>query len=89
MVADLVPTTLVPAVEIENQFVYESKDILLALEERFGATLLPENSEENAIARQWIEEAETKGFKEAGYKFLLRTTGRAGWKCGSARLNKV
>ncbi|WP_250123457.1 glutathione S-transferase family protein [Chroococcidiopsis sp. CCMEE 29] len=75
--ADLVPTTLVPAVKIDSQFVHESKDILLALEERFGATLLPDNAEENAIARQWIEEAETNGFKEAGYKFLLTKTSEA------------
>lgn len=75
--ADLVPTTLVPAVKIDSQFVHESKDILLALEERFGATLLPDHSEENAIARQWIEEAETSGVKEAGYKFLLGRTSEA------------
>jgi glutathione S-transferase len=71
---DLVPTGLVPAAKIDSQFVHESKDILLALEEQFGATLLPDNSEENAIARQWIEEAETNGFKEASYKFLLGRT---------------
>lgn len=47
---DLVPTALVPAAKIDSPFVYKSKDILLALEERFGATLLPDNSEENVIA---------------------------------------
>lgn len=67
---DLVPTTLVPAARIEGELVYESKDILLALEERFGATLLPENPEENAIARQWVEDAETNGFRDIAYKFL-------------------
>jgi glutathione S-transferase len=50
--------------------VYESKDILLELEEHFGETLLPENPEENALARQWIEDAETNGFRDIAYKFL-------------------
>ncbi|BAZ50607.1 glutathione S-transferase-like protein [Nostoc sp. NIES-4103] len=67
---DLVPTTLVPAAKIEGKLVYESKDILLALEERFGSTLLPEDPEENAIARQWLEDAETNGFRDVAYKFL-------------------
>jgi glutathione S-transferase len=67
---DLVPTTLVPAVKIEDKLVYESKDILLALEEHFGETLLPENSEEKAIAKQWVEDAETNGFRDIAYKFL-------------------
>jgi glutathione S-transferase len=67
---DLVPTTLVPAARIEGKLVYESKDILLALEEQFGSTLLPENPEENAVARQWLEEAETNGVRDIAYKFL-------------------
>lgn len=67
---DLVPTTLVPAAKIEGKLVYESKDILLELEEHFGKTLLPENPEENAIARQWVEDAETNGFRDIAYKFL-------------------
>ncbi|MBD2513070.1 glutathione S-transferase N-terminal domain-containing protein [Nostoc muscorum FACHB-395] len=67
---DLVPTTLVPAAKIEGKLVYESKEILLALEERFGSTLLPENPEENAVARQWLEEAETNGVRDIAYKFL-------------------
>ncbi|MBE8986978.1 glutathione S-transferase family protein [Nostoc sp. LEGE 12450] len=67
---DLVPTTLVPAARIEGKLVYESKDILLALEERFGSTLLPEDPEENAVARQWLEEAETNGVRDIAYKFL-------------------
>ncbi|MBO3462575.1 glutathione S-transferase family protein [Aetokthonos hydrillicola Thurmond2011] len=70
---DLVPTTLVPAAKIEGQLVYESKDILLALEEKFGTTLFPDDPEENAIARQLVEDAETNGFKEAAYKFLRVT----------------
>ncbi|MEH2037841.1 glutathione S-transferase family protein [Nostoc sp.] len=67
---DLVPTTLVPAAKIEDKLVYESKDILLALEERFGPTLLPEDPEENAVARQWLEDAETNGVRDIAYKFL-------------------
>jgi glutathione S-transferase len=67
---DLVPTTLVPAANIQGKFVYESKDILLELEEHFGETLLPENPEENALARQWVEDAETNGFRDLAYKFL-------------------
>jgi glutathione S-transferase len=60
---DLVPTTLVPAAKIEGNLVYESKDILLALEEKFPhPALLPENPEENAVARQLVEEVETNGF---------------------------
>ena len=70
---DLVPTTLVPAAKIEGQLVYESKDILLALEERFGTTLLPDDPEENATARQLVEDAETNGFREVVYKFLRAT----------------
>ncbi|MEH2465435.1 glutathione S-transferase family protein [Nostoc sp.] len=71
---DLVPTTLVPAAKIEGKLVYESKDILLALEERFPSpALLPENSEENAVARQLVEDAETNGFREIAYKFLRET----------------
>jgi glutathione S-transferase len=71
---DLVPTTLVPAAKIEGKLVYESKDILLALEERFTTpSLLPENPEENTVARQWVEEAETNGFRDSAYKFLRET----------------
>jgi glutathione S-transferase len=69
---DLVPTTLVPAAKIEGTLVYESKDILLALEERFGETLLPENPDEKAVAKQWVEDAETNGFRDTAYKFLRR-----------------
>ncbi len=72
---DLVPTALVPAAKIDGNLVYESKDILLALEQRFPETpLLPDDPTENAIARQWVEDAETNGFKEAGYKFLREVT---------------
>ncbi|MCF4969592.1 glutathione S-transferase family protein, partial [Nostoc sp. CMAA1605] len=68
---ELVPTTLVPAAKIEENLVYESKDILLALETRFpNPALLPENPEENAIARRLVEESETNGFRNIAYKFL-------------------
>ncbi|WP_413201276.1 glutathione S-transferase family protein [Nostoc piscinale] len=71
---DLVPTTLVPAAKIEGELVYESKDILLALEARFPSpSLLPEDPEENAVARQWVEDAETNGFRNLAYKFLRET----------------
>ncbi len=72
---DLVPSTQVPAVKIEGELVYESKDILLALEARFSdSPLLPDDPEENAIARQLVEDAETNGSKEVGYKFLIGTS---------------
>jgi glutathione S-transferase len=71
---DLVPTTLVPAAKIEDNLIYESKNILLALEARFlQPALLPENPDENAVARQLIEEAETNGFRDIAYKFLRET----------------
>ncbi len=72
---DLVPTALVPAVKLEGQLIYESKDILLALEAQFpDPPLLPTDPEENAVARQLIEEAETKGLAGAAYKFLRADT---------------
>jgi glutathione S-transferase len=67
---DLVPTTKVPAVKIEGKLVYESKDILLVLEEQFGQTLLPEDPEENAIARQLVDDSETNGIRDIAYQFL-------------------
>jgi glutathione S-transferase len=71
---DLVPTALVPAAKIEGELVYESKDILYALEERFGSSLLPVDPEENAVAKQLIEDAETGGFLSAAHKFLRAST---------------
>lgn len=67
---DLVPTTLVPAAKIEGELVYESKDILLALEAKYSPSLLPEDPAENAVARQWLEEAETNGIRNTAYQFL-------------------
>ena len=70
---DLVASTQVPAAKIEDQLVYDSKDILLALEARFSnIPLLPIEPQENAIARLFVEDAETNGCKEAGYKFLIK-----------------
>ncbi|MCZ2201302.1 glutathione S-transferase family protein [Cylindrospermopsis raciborskii] len=67
---DLVPTTLVPAAKIEGRLVYESKDILLAIEEHFDETLLPEDPQENQVARQWVEKAETNELQTVAYKLL-------------------
>ncbi len=70
---DLIPSTQVPAAKIENELVYDSKDILLALESRFSdIPLLPTDPQENAIARLFVEDAETNGCKEVGYKFLIK-----------------
>ena len=75
---DLVPTTLVPAAKIEEELVYESKDILLALEKRFSSpSLLPEDPEENAVAKELIENVETNGFLSLSYKFLREHTSDA------------
>lgn len=70
---DLVPTALVPAAKIEGEVVYESKHILLALEAKFGESLLPEDAVEKAVAQHWIEAEEPIGFQEIAYKFLLGT----------------
>lgn len=67
---DLVPTALVPAVKIDGHLVYESKDILFALEERFGPTLLPQDAGEATIAQEWIAASETSGFLATSYGFL-------------------
>lgn len=70
---DLVPSAQVPAAKIEDELVYESKDILLALEARFSDfPLLPTDPQEKAIAKRLVEDAETNEYREAGYKFLLR-----------------
>jgi glutathione S-transferase len=75
---DLVPTALVPAAKIEDKLVYESKDILLALEERFSTpALLPTDPAENAVAREWIEASETSGFLAASYSFVRANTADA------------
>jgi len=69
---DLVPTNKVPAMKIEGELVYESKNILLALEERFDTTLLPDDLQENAIAKQLVEDIDTNGLPSIAYKFLMQ-----------------
>lgn len=72
---DLVPTKQVPAAKIEGELVYESKNILLALEAKFPESpLLPADPQENAIAHTLVEDAETNGVKEVGYKFAIATS---------------
>ncbi|MDJ0581491.1 glutathione S-transferase family protein [Crocosphaera sp.] len=69
---DLVPTGLVPAVKIDGELVYESKSILLSLEENFTKHgLLPEDKQEKEIALEMIEACEKGNFSRAGYQFLL------------------
>jgi glutathione S-transferase len=67
---DLVPTGLVPAAKINGELTYESKDILLALEEKFSPSLLPSESTLNNAATEAIADCETNGLIQAGYKFL-------------------
>lgn len=87
---DMVPTALVPAAKIEGNLVYESKDILLALEERFPTpSLLPDDPEENAVARQWIDQSETNGFLATSYRFLRETDGSESTNLQSALESKL
>eukprot|EP00878_Enallax_costatus_P010386 GHUV01010839.1.p1 GENE.GHUV01010839.1~~GHUV01010839.1.p1 ORF type:complete len:474 (+),score=103.97 GHUV01010839.1:86-1423(+) len=80
---DLVPTALVPAVAFseDGSVVWESKDILLALEERFPATtpLLPTETEERTKALEFMSELEDCGIDKHGYAFMTggRMIGRA------------
>ncbi|MBW4444624.1 MAG: glutathione S-transferase N-terminal domain-containing protein [Plectolyngbya sp. WJT66-NPBG17] len=68
---DLVPTTLVPAAKIDGTLVYESKDILLTLEEQFkDVPLLPEDPEERDRVKQWIEEIDQSELICTVYKLL-------------------
>jgi glutathione S-transferase len=67
---DIVPTGLVPAAKIEGELIYESKDILLALEEKFSPSLLPSESSLNKAATEAIAECDTKSLIQAGYKFI-------------------
>ncbi|HAC64357.1 MAG TPA: glutathione S-transferase [Cyanothece sp. UBA12306] len=69
---DLVPTGLVPAVKIEGELVYESKEILLRLEEQFKQyPLLPEDPQEKAVALDMIETCENGGFSRLAYQFTM------------------
>ncbi|MEM1168822.1 MAG: glutathione S-transferase family protein [Cyanobacteria bacterium P01_H01_bin.35] len=68
---DMVPTGLVPAVKIEGELIYESKDILLALEQKFDSfPLLPKEPEERSVALDMIENFDSNGLVKAGYQFL-------------------
>jgi glutathione S-transferase len=67
---DMVPTGLVPAAKIEGELIYESKDILLALEEKFSPSLLPSESTLNNAATEAIAECETNGLIRSCYRFL-------------------
>ncbi|NER02956.1 MAG: glutathione S-transferase [Okeania sp. SIO3C4] len=68
---DMVPTALVPAVKIEGELVYESKDILLALEKKFDRfPLLPIASQERSVALDMIENFDSNGLIKSGYAFL-------------------
>lgn len=75
---DLVPSGLVPAAKIRGELIYESKDILLALED-FAPSLLPLESTLKEVALEEIANCESKGLIQTGYKLI--------WSCGSASSN--
>jgi glutathione S-transferase len=66
----LVPTGLVPAAKIEGELVHESKDILLALEEKFAPSLLPVEATLNHAAKEAIANCESQGAISSGYRFI-------------------
>lgn len=68
---DIVPTGLVPAAKIKGELIYESKDILLALEDKFLPSLLPSDSTLNKAAIEAIANCESKGLIQAAYRFML------------------
>ena len=67
---EMIPTGLVPAVKIGDEIIYESKDILLAIEAKFEPSLLPKDPEEKKVALAEIEACEQKGLGTAGYEFM-------------------
>lgn len=71
---DMVPTGLVPAVKIEGELVYESKNILLALENKFDRLpLLPKEPQERSVALNMIEAFDSNGLVKSGYEFLFNS----------------
>ncbi len=68
---DLVPTGLVPAAQVKGELIYESFDILLALEEKFLPSLLPSESTLNEAARKAFADCESPGLIQAAYRWLL------------------
>ena len=71
---EMVPTTLVPAAKIHGQLIYESKAILLALEESFDHPLLPVDPDQKAKALQQLEDWEDSGLVGIGSKFIRHQT---------------
>ncbi len=67
---DLVPTGLVPAAKVKGELIYESKDILLALEDKFLPSLLPSESTLNEAAQKALADCESPGLIQAGYRFI-------------------
>ncbi len=68
---EMIPTAKVPAAKIGEQLIYESKDILLAIEKNFETSLLPKDPEEKKIALAEIEAYEKKGLQDRGFAFIL------------------
>jgi glutathione S-transferase len=70
--AEVVPTKLVPAAAIHGQIVWESKDILLALEKAFpdSRPLLPRDASLKAMAEELLAEMEKHGVDSAGFRFM-------------------
>ncbi|MGL5835458.1 MAG: glutathione S-transferase family protein [Waterburya sp.] len=67
---DIVPTGLVPAAKIAGEIIYESQDILLALEDKFSPSLLPSESTLKEAASEAIAQCDAKSLIQAGYKFI-------------------
>ena len=69
---ELVPTGLVPAAKIQGELIYESKDILLALENKFAPSLLPSESALNKSAKEIIANCDdSQGLIRAGISFIF------------------
>jgi glutathione S-transferase len=73
---EVVPTKLVPAVRFTSDgvTVWESVDIMLAIEERFPDApnpLLPADPQLRAEALELVQQLDNDGLGKAGYQFLL------------------